>query len=90
VRTPLVYATENARRSAERLLPGVVLENRVEQAIRSGSVTAGQRGGVVFIGEGNEKWVATCKRVPAKIQRGRTAWLVVEFRRFIHKTERGR
>ena len=89
-RTPLVYSTEQSRRAAERLLPGgVVLENRVEAAILAGTLTAGQTGGVIFIDVRDERFVATCKRVPARIQAGRTAWLVTEFRRFIHKP-RGR
>ena len=88
--SPLVYMTENPRLSGQRLLPGVVLENRVEAAISAGQVVAGQSGGVVFLDERDERWVATCKFIPARIQQSRRAWLVTEFRRFIHKPTTGR
>lgn len=75
---PLVYSTARARTDAERLLPGRVLENVVSTEIRAGNVTAGQDGGVVF--DSGKRWVAIVRRFPARIQRGRRAWLVHEIR----------
>jgi hypothetical protein len=77
-RLPLVYATRAALTDAERLLPGRVLENVVSTEIRAGNVTAGRGGGIVF--DSGKRWVAVAKRIPARIQSGRKAWLVHEVR----------
>ena len=77
-RTPLVYSTPRARRQAERLIPGRVVENLVQSAIAAGRVSAGQTGGLIF--DASRRWVAVCERVPARIQANRRAWLITEVR----------
>lgn len=78
-RTPLVYSTRAALRSAERLLPaGRCLENVVGAEILAGNVVAGQTGGLVF--DRDKNWVAEVRRVPARLRTKRRAWLITKVR----------
>ena len=63
---PLVYGTPSVLRASEKLMPGRVLEFEVGCAIRSGKVTASERGGFVFLDELG--LVASVARVPGRIR----------------------
>lgn len=72
---PLVYATSDARRQAEAVLPlGAVLEREVARAILADAVRYGARPRVEGPG-----WVAHVRRVPGHLRRKPRAWLVERF-----------
>jgi hypothetical protein len=79
---PLVYATREAVIAGERLVPGC-LENAVQAQILAGHVAANREAGVVF--SSDKTWVARIRRVPARVQAKRRAWLVTAV-----ETHRGR
>jgi hypothetical protein len=83
----LVYATPGALRRAERLMPGVVLENAVEAAIHAGRkrpfLPRGVAGPALAADERSvllDGAVAIVKRSRARLSE-RRAWLVVRVMR---------
>jgi hypothetical protein len=72
---PLVYATREAVIAGAGLVPGC-LENAVQAEILAGNLTANREAGYVF--DSDRRYVARVKRVPARVQAKRRAWLVTE------------
>jgi hypothetical protein len=79
---PLVYTTARARRQAERLLPGRVVENVIAEQILAGNVLSYPTGGVVF--DARRRWAAHCERIPGRIRPAPRAWLVTDLQDYIH------
>ena len=70
----MVYVTAAAREEAERLLPGRVPENVVEEAIMAARVT-GSSAGFVW----SDSWRAHYVREPGHLRRRPRAWRVRKF-----------
>jgi hypothetical protein len=70
-----VYATREALRQAELLMPGVVLESAVKAAVAANGVRFVSGGKASVAGSG---WRATLVRRPSTLVSGRQVWKVLE------------
>src|SRR5262249_33809989 len=75
---PLVYCTPAVLERGRRLLPGVILENEVANAILAGRVSTGRDGGLVQV---TENVIARVRRTPCRVRPKPRAWTVIAIER---------
>lgn len=77
LKRPLVHAQRQAIEQASSVLPGVVLENAVTEAINAGRCVRVRRDSDRLYVYGRD-WRARCVRTRSRMNPERKAWLITE------------